>query len=241
VAAPAKDCGYRINPGGGTALKLISIIIPVLNEAGILPDTLAALPSTDDLEIIVVDGGSTDGTWEAAGYWPQVRRLKTAPGRGKQMNAGAQAARGELLAFLHADTQLEEAHLRVLRHRAVSPGFSAGAFELQLTPARPALRFIAWGANLRSRLLGLPYGDQVLVVRRRLFLALGGFAERRPEDLDLVLRLRRHTCLQILLPPVASSGRRWLAHGYFSTTLGNWRFLARHLLERLLSSRWAKR
>jgi rSAM/selenodomain-associated transferase 2 len=220
------------------ALKLISIIIPALNEARNLPDTLAALPVAPDLEIILVDGGSRDGTWEIAGRFPWVRRLQAPPGRGRQQNAGARVARGELLAFVHADTLFGEAHLRVLRHRAADTQFAAGAFELQLIPARPALRLVAWGANLRSRWLGLPYGDQVLVVRRRLFWELGGFAPGRPEDLDLVLRLRRHTRLEILAPPVASSGRRWLEHGYFRTTAENWLALARHLLERLLSSRW---
>jgi hypothetical protein len=125
-----------------------------------------------------------------------------------------------------------------VRTAAADPAFAAGAFELILTPPVPALRFIAWGANRRTRLWGLPYGDQVLVLRRSLFWDLGGFAHRRPEDLDLVLRLRNRTSLKLLAPPVSSSGRRWLERGYFSTTLNNWRILARHLAERAFTSRW---
>jgi rSAM/selenodomain-associated transferase 2 len=213
----------------------------VLNEARVLAATLAALPVAPDLEVILVDGGSADGTWETAGDFPRVRRFRSPRGRGRQMNAGALAARGEILAFLHADTTLTGAHLAALRRAAADPRFAAGAFELSLTPDLPALRFIAWGANLRSRLLGLPYGDQVLCLRRDLFFRLGGYVHRRPEDLDLVLRLRRHTRLAILTPPVASSGRRWLEGGYFLTTLAHWTALAWHLAQRAFTRGWSAR
>jgi rSAM/selenodomain-associated transferase 2 len=216
----------------------ISIILPVLNEARILAKTLAALPAADDVEIILVDGGSRDGAWELAARHPRVQRLQAPRGRGCQMNAGARLARGELLAFLHADTLMGPEHLIALRRAAADPSFGAGAFELMLSPPRPALRFIARGANWRSRLLGLPYGDQVLSLRRDLFFALGGFSHRRPEDLDLVIRLRRFTRLRLLSPPVISSGRRWLEQGYFATTRGHWLGLARHLAERALTPRW---
>jgi hypothetical protein len=219
----------------------ISIIIPVLNEAGVLPATLAGLPQAPDLEIILVDGGSTDGSLEVAARFPHLRLLRTPAGRGRQLNAGARLARGRLLTFLHADTLLGPPHLTALRRAAADPAFAAGAFELQLIPPVPALRFIAWGANRRSRLLGLPYGDQVISLRRDLFFALGGFTHRRPEDLDLVIRLRRQARLRLLRPPVASSGRRWLDQGYFSTTCRNWLGLARHLAERVFTRRWPPR
>ena len=216
----------------------VSIIIPVLNDVLVLRRTLAGLPAGPDLEVMVVDGGSTDGSWEAAAAFVHLRRLRAPRGRGAQMNAGAAAAQGEILAFLHADTRLGPEHLAVLRRAAADPAFGAGAFELGLSPPRPALKLIAWGANLRGRLLGLPYGDQVLILRRQLFEALGGFAHRRPEDLDLVIRLRRFTRLRLLRPPVASSGRRWLQGGYLYTTCKNWLRLAHHLAERIFTHRW---
>jgi rSAM/selenodomain-associated transferase 2 len=215
-----------------------SVIIPAFNEAQILGGTLSHLPVAPDLEIIVVDGGSTDTTLQVAAGFPGVKMLSAPQGRGSQMNAGALASSGRFLVFLHADTQIAPEHVNALRTAAADPEFHAGAFELKLTPAVPALRFISWGANRRARLLGLPYGDQVLIIRRNLFFALGGFTHRRPEDLDLVVRLRGRTCLRLLSPPVASSGRRWLKSGYFHTTLKNWLFLARHLAERALTSRW---
>jgi rSAM/selenodomain-associated transferase 2 len=215
-----------------------SIIIPVVNEARTLGGTLSCLPGDPDLEVIVVDGGSTDGTLKVAAGFPAVKILRASRGRGSQMNAGALASSGEFLVFLHADTQLTGEHLRSLRTAAADPEFHAGAFELMLTPMVPALKFISWGANRRARFLGLPYGDQVLIIRRDLFFSLEGFTHRRPEDLDLVLRLRPHACLRLLSPPVASSGRRWLEKGYFRTTLNNWLYLTRHLAERVLTSRW---
>ena len=218
-------------------MPIISIIIPVFNEVESLPLTLAGLPPAPDLEIIVVDGGSDDGSWEAAGRYP-VTRLQSPRGRGIQMNMGALAAQGDLLAFLHADTRIGPAHVAALRQAAADLSFQAGAFELGLAPSLPALRLIAGGANLRARRFGLPYGDQVLILRRDLFFALGGFRHRRPEDLDLVIRLKRHARLRLLTPPVASSGRKWLARGYFRTTAENWLYALKHLAERTFTRRW---
>jgi len=217
---------------------VISLILPVLNEAPILAEALSGLPQASDLEILLIDGGSTDATQEIAGCFPNVRWVSAPRGRGGQMNAGARLARGDFFVFLHIDTVLSTAHLAALRQVLLDPRVGAGAFELRLTPPTPFLRFIAWGANWRSRLFRLPYGDQAIFVRRDLFLALGGFAHRHPEDLDLVLRLRRLTRVHILTPPVSSSGRRWLKHGNLRTSGYHWVFLIRHLAERLLTRRW---
>jgi rSAM/selenodomain-associated transferase 2 len=224
--------------GAFPPLPKFSIIIPVYNEAGVLGKTLSGLPKDMEAEVIVVDGGSTDGSREVADIFPWVRLLKTPPSRGGQMNAGARAAQGKFLVFLHADTFLGPEQLDALGRAAADPGFAAGAFELRLTPPLSALRLIAWGANRRARFFGLPYGDQALALRRDLFEKLGGFSLRRPEDLDLVIRLRRHTRIRILTPPAASSGRRWLEQGYFYTTLKNWLFFAFHLAERVFTHRW---
>ncbi len=217
---------------------IISIILPVLNEAPILGATLTILAPAPDLEIIVADGGSTDATLAVAAGFPRVHLVKAPRGRGSQMNAGARAARGDLLVFLHADTFLAPAQLAALRRAAGDPRVRAGAFELRLTPPTLFLRFIAWGANWRSRLFNLPYGDQAIFVRRDLFFAVGGFTHQRPEDLDLVIRLRRLTRLHLLRPPVASSGRKWRRHGNLKTTGRHWLGLIRHLAERLLTRRW---
>jgi hypothetical protein len=147
-------------------------------------------------------------------------------------------ARGDFFVFLHIDTVLTTDHLAALRQAALDPRVGAGAFELHLTPSTPFLRFIAWGANWRCRLFRLPYGDQAIFVRRDLFFALGGYTHRRPEDLDLVIRLRSLTRLILLTPPVTTSGRQWLKHGDLRTTAHHWVWLIRHLAERRLTRRW---
>jgi rSAM/selenodomain-associated transferase 2 len=214
--------------------------MPVFNEAPILAGALAALPRSPGLELILVDGGSTDATLAVAARFPLLRRLTAPRGRGSQMNAGARAARGDFFVFLHIDTVLTPDHLAALRQAARDPHLGAGAFALRLVPTAPFLKFIAWGANWRCRLFRLPYGDQAIFVRRDLFFALGGFAHQRPEDLDLVIRLRRLTRLRLLTPPVSSSGRQWLQHGYLRTSASHWAFLVRHLAERLLTRRWPR-
>lgn len=216
----------------------ISIIIPVLDEAGILAAALARLPRSLDVEIIVVDGGSVDGSREIAARFPDIQLLTAPRGRGAQMNAGAQLAQGELLLFLHIDTAITAAHVAALRRAARDQKVQAGAFFMRLTPATPFLKFIAWGANWRCRLFGVPYGDQAIFVRRDRFFSLKGYARRCPEDLDLVLRLRRDTCLRLLNPPVITSGRRWLEHGNLKTTGLYWLALVRHRVERLFTRRW---
>jgi uncharacterized protein len=231
---------YNFHSPPGAA-PFISLILPVLHEAPILAEALSNLPWAPDLEIILVDGGSTDASREVAAGFPHIRWLSAPRGRGEQMNAGARVARGDWFIFLHIDTVLTTEHLTALRQMALNPRAGAGAFELRLTPPTPFLRLIAWGANWRSRLFGLPYGDQAIFVRRDLFLALGGFARRRPEDLDLVLRLRRLTRVRLLTPPVLSSGRRWLKHGNFRTSGHHWIILIRHLAERLFTRRWPNR
>jgi rSAM/selenodomain-associated transferase 2 len=219
---------------------IISLILPVLNEAPILAGVLSGLPLTPDLEIILVDGGSIDATREVAAGFPHVRWLSAPRGRGAQMNAGARVAQGDFFLFLHIDTILTTDHLAALRRAALDPRVGAGAFELRLIPPTPFLRFIAWGANWRCRLFHLPYGDQAIFVRRDLFFALKGFAHRRPEDLDLTIRLRRLTRLCLLKPPVSSSGRQWLRHGNLRTSGYHWVFLILHLAERLFTRRWAR-
>jgi rSAM/selenodomain-associated transferase 2 len=240
-----RDKGTKFCGGAACAAidspPLISIIIPALNERENLEELLSGLPAAPDVEILLVDGGSADDTLDAAARHPGVQILGSPPGRGLQMNSGALASRGELLVFLHADTRMGAVHLETLRREAADPSFSAGAFAFSLTPDLPALRFIARGVNLRCRVLGLPYGDQALTVRRDLFFWLGGYVHRRPEDLDLVLRLRNYARLRLLEPPITTSGRRWLERGYFMTTICNWLFLARHLAERTLTRRWPEK
>jgi rSAM/selenodomain-associated transferase 2 len=233
TAAPPEAAALAPTP-------LISLILPVLNEAPILAGVLSGLPRAPDLEIILVDGGSTDATLKMAARFPHVRPLTAPQGRGAQMNAGARVARGDFFVFLHIDTSLTPDHLAALRRAARDPEIKAGAFYLHLAPPTPFLRFIAWGANWRCRLFQLPYGDQAIFVRRDLFFALGGFACRRPEDLDLVIRLRRLTRLRLLTPPVSSSGRQWLEHGNLKTSGSHWVFLIRHLAERLFTRRWPR-
>jgi rSAM/selenodomain-associated transferase 2 len=216
----------------------ISIIMPILNEATILAEILPHLPRSPEVEILLVDGGSTDASRQVAARFPHVRLLTAPRGRGAQMNAGARVARGDFFVFLHTDTILTAEHLVAWRQAVGDPVVGAGAFALRLIPPTPFLRFIAWGANWRSRLFLLPYGDQAIFVRRDLFFSLGGFAHRRPEDLDLVIRLRRVTRLRLLTPPVNTSARQWRQHGNLRTTAKHWLGLIRHLAERLCTRRW---
>ncbi len=198
---------------------LLSIITPVLNEEKRLERTLAALP--EDIEVIVVDGGSRDASQKIAQQFGATL-IASEPGRAKQMNLGAQQAKGEILLFLHADTILPENFQEEVESCLHRKGAVAGAFRLQLTGSNKGLGLISWGANMRSRLFQLPYGDQALFMERKVFRQLGGFPEKAlMEDFMLIRALRKKGKIVLSEKYVQSSGRKWQEQGLVWTTLVN--------------------
>ena len=198
---------------------MLSVVIPTLDAEAHLPDCLERMKSAD--EILVVDGGSKDGSVaiaEAAGA-----RLIVAPkGRGSQLRAGGQAARGDWLLFLHADTLPGRRwHEAVAAHQRTSPG-KAACFRLRLSDRAWQARAIERGVAARVRLLALPFGDQGLLIPRRLYDQVGGY---RPlplmEDVDIVWRIGRWR-LAVLNEDAFTSAERWRRDGW-------WRRSARNL------------
>ena len=208
----------------------VSIIIPTLNEAGEIEKSLGRLPESDTVEIVVVDGGSSDGTAILARKFG-ARVLSTAPSKARQMNTGAADARGEVLVFLHADTCLPEHFEKEVLTTVNRKGVSAGAFTLSIDSEDPGLRFIERVANWRARLFQLPYGDQALFVSRQLFFEIGGFADCPiMEDVELVRRLKKIGKITILPDSVTTSPRRWQNLGVFKTWLLNQVILAAYFI-----------
>lgn len=206
---------------GEARLDRISVILPALNEAAHLATTLEHVRLGMPAEVIVVDGGSTDGT-------PEIARQAGAsvvispPGRARQMNAGAAEAAGDVLVFLHADTLLPLGWADSIRRTLASSNVVAGAFSFHIRDAFPGRQLVEWGANLRSRRLQCPYGDQALFLRRPLFEELGGFANLPiMEDYELCTRLRRRGRLVTADAPISTSGRRWSRLGALRTTVTN--------------------
>jgi rSAM/selenodomain-associated transferase 2/rSAM/selenodomain-associated transferase 1 len=199
----------------------LSIIVPALNEAATIESTLSHLQGVDNLQVIVVDGGSTDETVDLARR-QGARVLQTQPGKARQMNCGAAAATGEVLVFLHADTRLPENFNRQILAALNQTGVVAGAFRLTIDLRAAGIRFIEGVADLRSRYLQLPYGDQALFMKKSVFEAMGGFAELPiMEDFVLVRRLRRQGKIAILPAAVLTSPRRWQHFGILKTWLVN--------------------
>lgn len=202
------------------AICRVSVIIPTRNEACRIENVLTGLRVADPtVEIIVVDGGSTDGTAEkAAAFGAMV--LITEPGRATQMNAGASAATGSILLFLHADTRLPENFAALVRAMLSTPGVAAGAFQFRLDANGRAYRILETLVNWRSRILQLPYGDQGLFMKARTFRELGGFPDIPiMEDFELVRRLKRRGRISIAPAPAVTSARRWQEHGFLKTTV----------------------
>jgi hypothetical protein len=200
---------------------LLSVIIPTLNEAAALPQTLRRVRTGCNLEIILADGGSSDATAQIAAE-NGAHFLQTDGGRGAQQNAGAQAANGRHLLFLHADTLPPEGYDKTIRKTLLDLTTVAGAFRLRIKSSSPALRLIEMGANLRSHLLQCPYGDQGLFLEKRVFREAGGF---RPlpilEDFDLVRRLRQRGRIATVDTSVTTDARRWKHLGALRTTCIN--------------------
>ena len=199
----------------------MSVVIPTLNEEEHIEATLESVTGEPGIEVIVVDGGSTDRTAELA-LARGARLLTTAAQRARQMNAGAAAASAPVLLFLHGDTRLLPGFSNHALELLAGRGTAAGAFRLAVAGPGWGLRTIEGLANVRSRLLHLPYGDQGLFVMADLFRRLGGFPELPiMEDVFFVRRLNRRGRIAIAPCSALTSDRRWRRLGILRTTLVN--------------------
>lgn len=201
--------------GYGRPVK-ISVVIPTFDESEWIP---AALESAmvSGIEVLVVDGGSRDGSVLRARQ-AGARVLLAGRGRGRQLARGVEATRGEALLFLHADTRLPRGWPRMLREALADPAVVGGAFRFRFDETGVGLGILTWGARLRGSLLRLPYGDQALFVRRSVLEAMGG-VPRVPimEDLDLVREMKRRGRIVLLRAPAVTSARRHLEQGVLKT------------------------
>jgi len=208
----------------------LSVIIPAVDEAGNIGDVVGRAMSGPDVEVIVADGGSADGTPGAARA-SGAKVISTSPGRAHQMNAGAAEATGDVLLFLHADTRLPDGYKRHIEETLSGPGVVAGAFRLSIDSPGLALRIIERLANFRSRRMGLPYGDQGIFLRKRAFDEAGGFPELPiMEDYELMRRLKRRGRVALADAAAVTSARRWERLGVLRTTLINQLVIAGYIL-----------
>jgi len=212
--------------------RRLSIIVPVLDEAVGLGATLHELQPLRAAghEVVVVDGGSTDGTAELAR--PLADRVLVAlRGRAAQMNAGADAASGDVLLFLHADTGLPPGADRAVLGGLAASGASWGRFDVRIEGRSPLLALVARLMNLRSRLTGIATGDQAVFVTRTAFAAVGGFpALALMEDVELSRRLKRVSPPLCVRQTVVTSGRRWESRGVVRTIALMWWLRLRYFL-----------
>lgn len=200
--------------------SLISVVIPTLNEENTIGPTIRRIQAqAGSVEIIVVDGGSTDATRE------QARALgatvcSAEQGRAMQMNYGADVASGDVLLFLHADTLLPPKGLSTIRTVLADPETTSGTFRLQFDRPTPLLRFYAWCT--RWSWVRLCFGDRGQFVRRSTFEAIGGYPEWPLfEDLELAARLKAHGGFRFLDAAVTTSARRFQQHGPIRQQLRN--------------------
>lgn len=203
----------------------LSIVIPVLNEALSLPQVLLQLTPLRDrgAEVIVVDGGSDDDSIAIATR-AAIRVMSSARGRAGQMNAGASAARGDVLLFLHADTELPHEADWIVERALRDSGRLWGRFDVRIKGRSWVLRVIARLMNWRSRLTGIATGDQAMFATRAAFEAVGGFPDQPlMEDIELSKRLRALSPPACLRDCVTTSGRRWEARGVWRTIFLMWR------------------
>ncbi len=210
----------------------LTLIIPTLNEAQHIHATLTPLQAwrAEGHEILLADGGSADETLALAA--PLVDRVVTGvAGRARQMNAGARAAHGDMLLFLHADTSLPPNCAALIAFELQRSPRRWGRFDVKLDGRHPALRLVEHMMNLRSRLTGIATGDQAMFVARALFEQVGGFPEiELMEDIALSRTLKRHGRPLCLRGPVITSARRWNTQGIWRTVLLMWRLRLAYFL-----------
>jgi rSAM/selenodomain-associated transferase 2 len=203
----------------------ITVIIPTLNEAASIARCLQSVRAQAPAQIIIVDGGSSDGTLTRAETADEV--IHAARGRASQMNAGAAKATGDILLFLHADCGLQPGALAEAQRLLLDPDIVAGCFSMRVRAPGWIYRSIDACASARVRLTGLIYGDQGMFVRRRDFEHAGGFPPLRlMEDVFLSRKLARQGRVVVARSRIWASPRRWQQVGLVRQTLRNWTLTA---------------
>ena len=200
---------------------MISVIIPVYNEEKTIAQLLDNLCSRKDLEIIVVDGQSSDKTQKVIEQY-QVKVLSSEKMRAKQCNVGAAQAKGNILVFLHADCLPDRESFKEIR-ASIDKGFIGGCLRQSIEDDRRAYRFIEASGNLRAKIFKIFYGDQAIFVKRDVFFKIGGFDEVEIfEDVLFSKKLKREGKTSLLNNNVYTSPRRWIKQGLIKVTFINW-------------------
>ena len=212
----------------------LSIIIPVLNEAHAINQTLSRLKVPEGgggVEILVVDADPKGETIHAITQ-SHVRKIIGTRGRGAQLNRGAAEASGKILLFLHADTILPGGTLKAIVRCMKDADIAGGAFDLGIESEKSVFRLIEAAVYLRTRLTHIPYGDQAIFLRRDIFHQIGGYKEiPLMEDVELMRRIKRAGGKIIIIPSkVQTSARRWEKEGIIWCTLRNWTVTALYLM-----------
>lgn len=222
--------GTKIQGGSSRTLtlRMLSVVIPTLNEGGHIERTLTALPFDGSaVEVLVVDGGSVDDTCEIARRYAVV--IHAPRGRARQMNAGAEVSRGDTLLFLHADTVLPPGAFGAIRHALQEAHTEAGAFRLRFEPETRLLHF--YSSCSRLPWTRICFGDRALFVRRPVFDDLGGFPDIPIfEDLEMVRRLHERGGFRFMRPAVTTSARRFLHAGPLRQQMLNARLWVHYVL-----------
>jgi len=195
-------------------------VIPALNEADRIAESVRSAREPG-VEVVVADGGSQDATCLRAAE-AGARVVSSLPGRSRQMQDGVNASDGDVILFLHADTRLPDGFAERVRGALADPAVAGGAFALRFDESSLAMRLVAWGVRVRLAVMGLPYGDQAIFLRRSLLESIGGVPQVAiMEDLDLVKRIKERGRIALLSAPVTTSARRYRVRGTLPTLVRN--------------------